>query len=192
MTEEATLAEKVRRQRNVHTHMRSNHPDVLAAWKELRARWREFCESGSAWAEKYSGQPHFMSSNNPLTSSICQGLPASKVDPSTLTGKWKKPSRGVIAPYANSEAGREVPTYQPPTIPGRPARFWGGGRMGFGGIFEHEGYLYSYVNIRDEAGDDTLDAEVMAAYGWEEIRGSEYLAAQKAMEDQLDHSDQQQ
>lgn len=184
MTEELTLAEKVRRQRNVHPYMRSKHPDVLAAWGEIDTRWQAFCEGGSAWAEKYSGQERFMSNNNPLTYTFCSGLPATDVDRSTLVGKWKKTSRGLIAPYANSEAAREAPKYEPPTIPGRPGRFWGGGFMGSGALFEHDGYLYSHVSIRDESGDDALDAEVMAAYGWEEILASEYHLAREARQDE--------
>ena len=184
VTEEMTLAEKARRQRNVHTYMRSNHPDVLAAWEELETRWRAFRDSGSAWAEKYSGQPGFMSAAVPLRRTECSGLPADKVDRSALVGKWKKPSRGLIAPYANSDAAREAPKYEPPTIPGRPGMFWGGGFMGSGALFKHDGYLYSYVTIRDESGDDALDAEVMDAYGWEELRGSEYHAAREALEDE--------
>lgn len=184
VAEEMTLAEKVRRQRNVYTYMRSNHPDVMAAWEECNSRWQAFCESGSAWAEKYSGQPGFMSGAAPLRRTECSGLPADKVDRSTLVGKWKKPSRGLIAPYANSDAAREAPKYEPPTIPGRPGLFWGGGRMGSGALFEHDGYLYSYVSIRDESGDNALDAAVLAAYGWDEIRASEYHAAREARADE--------
>ena len=184
MTEEMTLAEKVQRQRNVHTYMRSNHADVLAAWEELEARWRAFCEAGSAWAKKYTGQGSFMSDHGPLRDTACLGVPANRVDRSALPGKWKKPDRGLVAPYANSDAAREAPKYEPPTIPGRPELFWGGLRMGTGTLFKHDGYLYSYVTIRDEAGDDTLDAEVMDAYGWEELRGSEYQAAREALEDE--------
>lgn len=183
VTEETTLAEKVQRQRNVYPYMRSNHPDVLAAWEELEARWQAFCKASSAWAEKYSGQGSFMVDHGPLRSTACVGVPDSGVDRSALPGRWKKPDRGLVAPYANSEAAREAPEYEPPTIPGRPPLFWGGLRLGNGTLFKHDGYLYSHVNIRDEMGDDTLDAEVMDAYGWEELRGSEYHAAREARED---------
>lgn len=184
MTEEMALAEKIGRQRNVHTYMRSNHPDVLAAWEDCKTRWEAFCDAGHAWAEKYSGQRVFMSIGNMLRKTECSGLPSDKVDPSKLVGKWKKPARGCIAPYANNPAAKEAPEYQGVRIPGRPSLFWGGGRMGSGALFEHEGYLYSHVRIRDEYADDEIDAEVMDAYGWEGLRGSEYLAAQEAMEDQ--------
>lgn len=173
---------------NMHPYMRTRHPEVLRAWGTAQDQRRTLIEASSQWAEQVSGQSAVMISGNMLAGMKVTGLPAGRVDPEALPGRWKKPHKGVITPYANSpihDQMQELKT-EPVTLPGRPTYVWSMPYMGSGRLFEWDGHLYSAMELRDEAADSRWDQDqqIMREYGWEQIRGSEFLSAHEQMQEQ--------
>lgn len=168
-------------QRNVYPYMRSNHPEVLAAWDAAVKEADEMIARAREWALGVSGQEVVMYRGHIIDGLRVGGLPAQKVDATTLSGKWKKPDRGCLVPYKNNPAHDALKglNTKGADIPGRPSVVIGGGMWGVGSVFKWDGYLYSKVSVRDDMAEDRWgeDQQIMAAYGWEEIRGSQYLTA---------------
>ena len=168
-------------QRNVYPYMRSNHPEVLAAWDTAVKEADEMIARAREWALGVSGQERFVYRGNVLEGIRVGGLPVNKVNTSVLSGRWKKPSNGAIRPYVINPANEVLDglATKGADIPGRPSVFFGGFRYGTGSVFKWGGYLYSQMSVRDDMAEGRWDEdrEIMAAYRWEELRGSQYLTA---------------
>lgn len=160
---------------------KTNHPDVIASINETLRREAEMRDAARAISEKYTGDKL----KGWLSGRTFDGLRLSQIQVTdeqfaSLPGRWKKRDHmGRTSPYANNP---EVETfnvgYKPEHIPGRGNILWGGGYMGTGTIFIHDGWAYSYLGFAPDISEKEF-AEI-EKYGWTEIVGSEL---HKALED---------
>ena len=166
-----------RPQHNVHRFMRSNHPDVLQAWKRAVDGVDELMRRAERWALKVSGQPEVVHTGTILNGMSIIGVPDT-VDPDNLAWHWELNPYKAYAPGEDTAEDRELLQLvaSPPDIPGRPAVFFTDHYVVTGRVFDHDGYLYSSgPPLRDDRWDE--DLEIMDLYDWAEITADEFHTA---------------
>lgn len=165
-------------------YAKTSHPDVIEAIIKAQEDFDQFLLRGRELSRFLTGDENrAMYRGNFLVGAHMAGLKVTEKQYKALPGQWKKWRReGItVEPYKNNPIMERLRGSDHPeqTIPGRRTMEWGVGFMGPGALFVHEGVAYSWFRfeLSDQAPKD------MKEYGWEEIKGSEFLKAKEDYEE---------
>ena len=166
---------------NFPQHAKTNHPDVIASIEETHRREAEFREKVRIVSEKYTGDKF----KGWLSGRTFEGMRLSQIQVTDeqyaeLPGQWKKCDHmGRTSPYANNKKVEDFNIgFRAANILGRGNFHMGGGYMGTGTVFLHDGYAYSHFGFLPDISEKAYGE--IEKYGWEEIKASEL---HKALED---------
>lgn len=164
---------------NLPQYMKSTDPEIVATIERREVAYQEWRARAFEWAQKITGLPHDKVgiringwTNDRMT---LNGFYPWQVEGVDLPGGWTKDP---VRPKKNNPEYAEfsrIRTYRAEMVPGRPNIADGHGYFGAGTLFTHEGVAYSGFNFLPEGLNSRDQGE-----GWEEIRGSEYMAAWEA------------
>lgn len=164
----------------VHQYMKSTDPQIIAAVTAKQEAYQGWSVRLHDWAEKILGRdPETLIVHGRRDSYVYfQGFRDEDVAGVELPGRWTKDP---IKPYKTNPLYREfeeIGEYRAPSVPGRPNLLSSDDRgdgtrwSGSGVVFVLDGVAYSGLGF-------TPSFSKGGGEGWEEIRGSEYLAAQE-------------
>lgn len=169
---------------NFPEYMRSNATEVVDAYRQIIDGRKEWQKKLTSELSKRLGQSitTVTMRKGPEGSIHFAGLPVDHVDVKALPGKWKKPHNGAVQPYRRNPVYEglkmswerpEVPGVEPFVMVDVPGSFMR--RICTPGMFLYDGHVYLSWGTVTEYDGHGLE------HGWEEIKGSEYLAARESI-----------
>lgn len=132
-------------------YARTNSPEVLQLWEAHQEELQKFCQHVLAVLKIMTGNPNlttFWGTGSYSAEYQVTGVQSADVADSHRAW-WKKPKRGVTAPYKKHSLYPQFAElrYKAPSFGAAPTYLFGGELMGRPVFFEHDGYLYFGTSV---------------------------------------------